>query len=120
MRRQQPGLLLLAGLLLPATAMAEGGYTGLLTLVVGLPGMLLALLLLAICRLLARHRAARMGTGLLLVAVCVLGACVAGDALALIRSASDGPLLGGGFLALWAANLAVGGSTWLRRGASGT
>lgn len=104
-------LIIAVGLGVPAIAQAEGGYTGLLTLVVGIPLMLLGNVLLAITCALRRRRWARICAGLLLAGVVVLGIITASDASELLRRGNEDVAIGAVFFVLWllAAVLAVAG-----------
>lgn len=111
----RPTLLLLPLTALPAVAQAEGGVAGAATLLLGLPGMLLAVILGAILLALARHRAARITQCLLVLTTCIGGISLFNDARALLRRDDLDLQFGLAFLALWATVLALGYATWRRR-----
>ena len=94
-------LILVTALGVPASAQAEGGYTGLLTLFVGIPLMLLGSLLLGITCALRARRSARICAGLLLATSAALGLCTASDAADLLGRDNADAGIGSLFFALW-------------------
>jgi uncharacterized membrane protein len=110
-----PATLLAMILMLPNVDHAQGGNTGLLTLVVGIALMLLGTALLGIIAALRRRQWARVCALIVLAALSALGICIASDAWQLLNRGNEDMAIGTAFFALW--GLGMGLAVLALRGA---